>query len=226
MFATINSVTIKRRRLKMKSIACDEDIFYKYPSKEEIKAAQLACCGHCCDVCETPVEYAWRKRGVDMALLLENAIENELSAAEKLAVRNHWFESMSVGEIAAIQGISTAAVSVTLKRAQGKLHKALRYAVAYQNNVGKDSAVSLVLARARVIAAARNSTGDSLPERLHALRVAENLSREALGKVSSVSAVRYAAIESGRSEPHINELVALSETFGVTTDYLLKGEKS
>ena len=209
----------------MKSIACDEDIFYKYPSKEEIKAAQLACCGRCCDACETPAEYAWRKRGVDMAVLLEHAIENELSTAEKSAVRNHWFESMSVGEIAAMQGISSAAVSVTLKRAQSKLYKALRYAVAYQNNVGKESAVSLVLARARVVAAARNSTGNSLPERLRALRVAENLSREALEKVSSVSAVRFAAIENGIAEPHINEVIALSEAFGVTTDYLLKGEK-
>lgn len=209
----------------MKSIACDEDIFYKYPSKEEIKAAQLACCGRCCDACETPAEYAWRKRGVDMAVLLEHAIENELSTAEKSAVRSHWFESMSVGEIAATQGISSAAVSVTLKRAQSKLHKALRYAVVYQNNVGKESAVSLVLARARVVAAARNSAGNSLPERLRALRVAENLSREALEKVSSVSAVRFAAIENGRAEPHISELVALSEAFGVTTDYLLKGEK-
>ena len=208
----------------MKSIACDEDIFNKYPSKEEIKAAQLACCGRCCDACETPAEYAWRKRGVDLAMLLEHAIENELSEAEKSAVRNRWFESMTVSEIAAMQGISTAAVSVTLKRAQDKLHRVLRYAVAYQNNVGRESAISLLLARARVVAAARNTNGGSLQERLHALRVAENLSREALAGVSSVPAERIAAIEKGRAEPHMHELVALSEAFGVTADYILKGE--
>ncbi len=208
----------------MKSIACDEDIFNKYPSKEEIKAAQLACCGRCCDACETPAEYAWRKRGVDMAVLLEHAIENELSAAEKSAVRSRWFESMTVGEIAAMQGISSAAVSVTLKRAQDKLHRVLRYAIAYQNNVGRESAVSLVLARARVVAAARNRSGESLQERLFALRVKENLTREALAKVSCVTAERIAAVENGR-EPHMQELVALSEAFGVTVDYLLKGEK-
>lgn len=208
----------------MKSIVCDEDVFYKYPSKEEIKAAQLACCGRCCDACETPAEYAWRKRGVDMAVLLEHAIENELSTAEKSAVRSRWFESMTVGEIAAMQGISSAAVSVTLKRAQDKLHRVLRYAVAYQNNVGRESAVSLVLARARVIAAARNRRGESLQERLFALRVKENLTREALAKVCCVSAERIAALENGR-EPHMQELVALSEAFGVTVDYLLKGEK-
>lgn len=209
----------------MKNIACDEDIFNKYPSKEEIKAAQLACCGRCCDACETPAEYAWRKRGVDMAVLLEHAIENELSAAEKSAVRSRWFESMTVGEIAAMQGISSAAVSVTLKRAQDKLHHVLRYAVAYQNNVGQESTVSLVLARARAVAAARNNCGASLPERLRALRLAQNLTRESAAKASGVSAARLAAFERGSAEPHMQELVALSEAFGVTVDYLLKGEK-
>lgn len=208
----------------MNSIACDEDVFNKYPSKEEIKAAQLACCGCCCDACETPVEYAWRKRGVDMAELLEHAIENELSSAEKSVVRNRWFESMTVAEIAAMQGISSAAVSVTLKRAQDKLYHVLRYVVAYQNNVGQESAMSLVLARARVVAAARNNGGVTLPERLCALRSAQNLTRNSLAKVSGISVARLTAFEKGIAEPHPKELVTLSEAFGVTVDYLLKGE--
>lgn len=209
----------------MKSIARDEDIFNKYPSKEEIKAAQLACCGHCCDACETPAEYAWRKRGVDMAVLLEHAIENELSISEKSIVRNRWFEEMTVGEIAEMYGISTAAVSVTLKRAQDKLHHALRYAVAYQNNVCNESTVSLLLARARIVAAARNKNAENFRERLFGLRVAQNLTRDSLAKVSAVPVSRLTAFEAGKAEPHIKDLVALSEAFGVTIDYLLKGEK-
>ena len=54
-----------------------------YPDEEEMKAAQLACCGRVCKECETPVAYAWRKREVDMALLREFAIENELTETEK-----------------------------------------------------------------------------------------------------------------------------------------------
>lgn len=209
----------------MLNTACDEDIFNMYPSKEEIKAAQLACCGHCCDACETPAEYAWRKRGVDMAELLESAIENELSEAEKSAVRNRWFEAMSLSEIAAVQGVSAANVSITLKRAQDKLHHALRYAVAYQNNVGKDSTVSLLLARARVVAAARNKNADTFHERLFALRASQNMTRDLLSKVSGVSVTRITTLEAGKGEPHLKELVDLSEAFGVTVDYLLKGEK-
>ena len=87
----------------MKNNIREEDIIFRYPSKEEIKAAQLACCGRCCDACETPAEYAWRKRGVDMAVLLEKAIETELSENERITVRERWYESMSVGEIATKQ---------------------------------------------------------------------------------------------------------------------------
>ena len=208
----------------MKSNIREEDIIFRYPSKEEIKAAQLACCGRCCDACETPAEYAWRKRGVDMAILLEKAIEAELSESERKAVRAHWYESMSVKEIAASQGISSAAVSVTLKRAQDKLHRALRYAVGYRLQSEKESAVSLVLANARVVAAARNSVGSSLGERLRNLRLRDNISLESLARATGVSSRRLTAFETEKSEPCLQELLALSEAYGVTSDYLLKGE--
>jgi predicted DNA-binding protein (UPF0251 family)/DNA-binding XRE family transcriptional regulator len=225
MFATINSVTIKRRRLEMKKTVCDEDIFYGYPSKEEIKAAQLACCGRCCDACETPAEYAWRKRGVDLAMLLEHAIENELSEAEKSAVRNRWFESMTVSEIAAMQGISTAAVSVTLKRAQDKLFRALNYAVKYQQGIADETALPLIMGRARVIASARNSVGITVSQRVRNLRLSQNLSRKALEKGSGIALGRIFAIESGKADPDMRELVVLCDFFGVTADYIVKGEK-
>lgn len=208
----------------MKNNIREEDIIFRYPSKEEIKAAQLACCGRCCDACETPAEYAWRKRGVDMAVLLEKAIETELSENERITIRERWYESMSVGEIAAKQKISSAAVSVTLKRAQEKLHRALRYAVGYQLQSAKETTVSLVLANARVVAAARNSVGDSAGERMRNLRLRDNISHESLSKVTGIPLRRLNAFENGKSEPCLQELLALSEAFGVTTDYLLKGE--
>lgn len=203
-----------------------EDIFFRYPSKEEIRAAQLACCGRSCNACETPAEYAWRKRGVDMAVLLERAIENELSPNERSTVRDRWFESLSVTEIASKQGISRAAVSVTLKRAQDKLRRVLGYAVKYQNDVSDETTVSLILGRARVIAAARNFSGGSLTERLRSLRLKDNISAESLSKITGISANRIISFEDGKSQPDVRELIALSEAFGVTVDYILKGEKN
>ena len=202
-----------------------EDMFFRYPSREEIKAAQLACCGKCCTACEAPAEYAWRKRGVDMAILLEKAIEKELSPTERDVVRDRWFESLTVAEIASHRGVSISSVSVTLKRAQEKLKKALGYAVKYQHEICDETAVSLILGRARVIAAARNFSGGDLSERIRSLRLRDNISCEALRRVTGISTERIKLIENGKKLPDANELVLLSEAFGVTVDYILKGGK-
>ena len=204
----------------------EEGILFTYPDEKEIVAAQKLCCGRCCTACETPAEYAWRKRDVDMSVLLEQAIETELSETERNTVRDCWFESMSVAEISSKRGISTSAVSVTLKRAQDKLYRVLGYAVKYQRGLTDETAVPLFIGRARVIASARNFSGKSLAQRVHSLRLSQNLSRKALSEGSSVSEGRIAAIESGKTDPDIRELVALCDFFGVTSDYIIKGEKN
>ncbi len=203
----------------------DEKILFTFPDEEEILAAQKLCCGRCCTACEVPAEYAWRKRDVDMSVLLEQAIENELSETEKNTVRDRWYESMSVAEISSKRGISTSAVSVTLKRARDKLYRVLGYAVKYQRGITDETAVPIFIGRARVIASARNFSGKSLAQRVHSLRLSQNLSRKALSKGSMVSASRIAAIESGKADPDIRELAALCDFFGVTADYIIKGEK-
>ena len=84
----------------MKSNVREEDIIFRYPSKEEIKAAQLACCGRCCDACETPAEYAWRKRSVDLSVLLENAIEKAFSIpAGTLKYLVPYFDKIAVSDL-------------------------------------------------------------------------------------------------------------------------------
>ena len=100
-----------------------------YPSREEIRAAQLACCGRCCNACEAPAAYAWRKREVDMSFLLEKAIQKELTEAERGVISEFWFEEKTLTEIARKRNIAASSVKGTLGRAQAKLEKVLSYAV-------------------------------------------------------------------------------------------------
>lgn len=204
----------------------NEEIYFLYPDEDEIKAAQLACCGRCCDACETPAEYAWRKRGVDMAILLESAIENELSENERQMIREKWFDGLTPLEIAKKNGVGKSNVSMTLVRAQEKLRHALSYAVRYQHMLADESALPLILGRARVIAAARNYSGESFHERIRSLRLAQNISKSSLCRASGVAARRISLIEKGETEPVINEIIALSEFFGVSADYIIKGENN
>lgn len=196
-----------------------------YPDKDEIKAAQLACCGRHCTACESPAEYAWRKREVDMALLLEKAIKRELTEIERTEIMLFWFEGKTLSDIAHKCGVSPAAVKHTLDRAEEKLERALSYAVCYQQNIMNESIVPVVVGRARVIAAARNATEGNIGERIRRLRQGQCLTLNALGKATGINSSRILGIERG-SQPDNSELIVLSEFFGVTTDYILKGEKN
>ncbi len=199
------------------------DVRERFPSREEIRAAQLACCGRCCTQCESPAEYAWRKRDVDMAILLEKAIANELTETEREAVTDHWFNNETVSQIAEKKGINPSAVNRTLKRAQEKLERVLRYAICYQRMQSNESIVPIVLGRARVIAAARNAVGGSTGDRITRLRQSQNLTREVLAPALDIGVKRLGQLEKD-AVPTGDELEAISNFFEVTADFILKGE--
>ncbi len=194
-----------------------------YPDEEEMRAAQLACCGRHCNACETPAEYAWRKREVDMSLLLEKAIEDELTQTEKEIITDFWFNSESLTRIAEKRNIRPPSVKGTLERAQKKIERALRYVVFYQQEIMAENIVSVVSGRARVIAASRNRACENVSERIKSLRTSQGLTVERLEKATGITAERIKNLEEGK-EIDLSELVTISEFFGVTTDYILKGE--
>ena len=63
----------------------------------------------------------------------------------------------------------------------------------------------------------------NLSERILALRKARNLSQEELAEQIGVSRQAVGKWESGQSLPDLDKVIALSEFFGVSCDYLLKG---
>ncbi len=203
-----------------------DENFFSFPDESEIKAAQLACCGRHCTACEAPAEYAWRKRSVDLAILLEGAIENELTSLERATIRDYWYNSRTLTQIAAESGISPSTVRATLDRAQNKLKKVLGYAVRYQHDVAEESIIPLALGRARVISAARNARGGTPAQRIMRLRQSQNLSREALSRATSIPPTRLERIENSKASPDSGEIIALSEFFAVTSDFILKGADS
>ncbi len=222
MFTIINSTTIESEANKITERIPDMQKF-AYPSEEEMSAAQRACCGRVCHECETPAAYAWRKREVDMAILLENAIQNELSKSEREIVIDHWFNFLSKTQIAQKRDISRSAVSKAIKRSVEKLERVLKYAFYYQQDICSESIIPLALGRARVIAAARNAVGGNSGDRILRLRQSQCLSREMLSRAVQISANRLEAIERG-AEVKADEVLSFSIFFNVTSDYILKGE--
>lgn len=196
-----------------------------YPDEEEMRVAQLVCCGRVCKRCETPAAYAWRKREVDMAILLEKAIENELTEKEKDIVKDRWYNSMSFSEIARKKGISPAAVKSTADRALEKLERALRYVAFYQRGIVNETVVPAIASQTMIIAAARNMKPDGICQRLYALRVGNGYSLRSLSAATGISKKRLSEIEAG-DLPEIEEIICFSGFFAVTADYILKGENN
>lgn len=194
-----------------------------YPTEEEMKAAQLFCCGRVCKECETPAAYAWRKREVDMALLLEKAIENELTENERIIIEDRWYNSLSFSQIARERGITPAAVMKTSERALEKLEKVLKYVVFYQQNIMEESVVPATVARAAGIVSARKNRVHETGVRIRNLRIGNGLSVESLKRATGINIKRIKEIENG-AEPETDELLVFSGFFAVSVDYILKGE--
>lgn len=197
--------------------------FFSFPDEQEIKAAQAACCGRYCTACEAPAEYAWRKRSVDLSILLEAAIEAELTALEQKIIKDFWFNSKTITAISKERGTAPSSISATLDRAQSKLKKALGYIIRYQHDIDNESIIPLALGKARVIAAARNASGGTSAQRIMRLRQSQNLSRKILSKALGISQTRLENLEHGKAALNMQELTAISEFFSVSTDFILKG---
>ena len=64
----------------------------------------------------------------------------------------------------------------------------------------------------------------TIEERIQALRKEKGLSQEQFADVLGVSRQAVSKWEMGQSMPEIDKLIAMSQLFGVTIDYILKGE--
>ena len=200
------------------------------PTPEEADMAQRACCGRVCKMCESPAEYAWRRRSVDMALLLTDAVEHDLSEPEREAVEKYWFEGITLTGIAHETGRAPPNVARTLERAKKKLHAALRLAVMYQYNLENSDLTPLAVRKAAAVAAAQRQAECrqarlSPGERIRTLRVKENISAALLAKTLDIPFSRLRAIETDKIQLKTNELLLLAAFFNTTPDYILSIEK-
>ena len=197
------------------------------PTPEEAAAAQKICCGRVCSMCESPAEYAWRKRTVDLSFLVRDAVEHDLDEGERKTVEQYWFEDMTLTEIAAETGRAPPNVARTLRRAHQKLYTVLRHAVQYQYNLESGSLTPLAVRKALATAAADKMSDTftySIGERLKGLRRRDNIPVQKLAEIIGIPESRLLAIEKSKILPDTNELLLIAAFFDTTTDFLLKGE--
>lgn len=198
---------------------------FTLPTRQEAAAAQRVCCGRVCRLCESPAEYAWRRRTVDLAWLVRDAVEEDLSDAEREAVVKYWFENKTLKRTAEELGKAPPNVLRTLDRATAKLHTLLKHTVKYQHNLARaDALTPLAVNRALGYAALAGRRGESIGERLRLLRLRQNLPKSKAAEAAGLSPARLTALENDKSLPGAEETILLAALYQTTTDCVLKGE--
>ncbi len=198
---------------------------FSFPTPEERKAAMCVCCGSHCPGCESPDDYAWRRRDVDMSVLADEVIKTRLTERERTVVEAYWFDGMTASGIAQRDGLCPSSVSRCLEKAQQKIYDALKFAVAYQHNVENVDFLPVAVRRALAVSAAKRFEAQTLGERIRKLRCSENIGEDMLCSALKMSQRTLKAIESGEKEPSLRQLTELAAFFGTSADYLLKGEE-
>lgn len=172
---------------------------------------------------EDMAAFCSRRRTVDLALLARQVINEELLPTERLTLCLHYDEGLEVREIATKLQINKSGVSRTLKRAEERVRRYLKYVVRYQQDQVNDATLPLVVREALVVSAARHRVTD-FSARLSDLRKAENMKIEDVAPIVGLTPFRLREIENARAVPDALELLRLSAFYGVTVDSILRGE--
>ncbi len=177
------------------------------------------CCGCNCKMCESPVEYAWRKRRVELADLLKLAIKKELTPAEREAIEKIYYENLTVTEVAAFTGKSYQAVKKSLNNAHRKLRERLEYVTMFISDSQAPELVPLKLKEAEMAAFAKKD-GD-FSQRIRGERIALAISRKKLSEITEIPGERLEKLENGSEEPKLNEIRKLCCFFGIKADEIM-----
>lgn len=193
------------------------------PMPDETAMAQLAYSRWERAEAETLAEYVGRRRTVDLAELAHQVVEEELTDTEKQVVRMRYYENRTPLEIARCLHVNKSTVSHVLANAEAHIRRCLKYVVQYQYNLRNVPFLPLAVRQAMVVSAARHGTQDAASS-LRRLRKAEHLPPDKVADAVGITAERLRAIEDGNAVPDARELLRLSAFYGVSADWILKGE--
>ena len=172
---------------------------------------------------ETMAEYVIRRRTFDLAALVRQVIEEELTGTEQQVIRLRFYDNLMTHEIAQRLRMNKSSVSRALTSAEEHIRQYLKYVVRYQYDLEHVPFLPLAVRKAMAVSAARYGKPDAASA-LRQLRTAENLSAEKVADAVGIERARLREIENGRAAPDTAELLRLASFYGVCADSILKGE--
>lgn len=138
-----------------------------------------------------------RLRNVTMAVIVEEIIENELTPMQTKVMKLFLYDGMGVAEIGRAIGLSQAAVSKLVLRANKTIERLMTPLIKYQSDIADAEFIPIKLSRLKEICAARNASTSLFCEALRNLRVAYDIGTKQMASNLKISEWELASIEKG-----------------------------
>ena len=173
---------------------------------------------------EDPREYLERKRKRDMHKLVCFVIENELTKGRREVFKRVFFDGEKIGAVAESMGICLSNAYRYYSDAVKEIRDKLKYVVLYQNACEKDKMMPLEVMINRGAVSRKNFSLPAVSMRVLRLMDKENIETETLCSLMGLDRSRFEEVLKGKEQLDAEEITALSGFFGVTADYILKGD--
>lgn len=111
---------VKQGDEQMSKRSVEAAMDFSFPTPEERQAAMCVCCGSHCPGCESPDDYAWRRRDVDLSVLADEVIKTRLTPRERQVTEAYWFDGSTISMIAQKLGVCRRVCRGVSTRRRGK----------------------------------------------------------------------------------------------------------
>lgn len=173
---------------------------------------------------ENPGQYLERKRKRDMQNLICFIIENDLPQRGREVFKKVFFDGEKIKIVAESMGISSSNVYRYYNESLRIIKEKLKYVVFYQNSCEKDKMMPLEVMANKGAISRRNFSSSAVNMRLLRLMNRENIEKNILCRFAGLDANKFEEVLKGKEQLNAEEITALSGFFGVTADYILKGD--
>ena len=169
-------------------------------------------------------EYLLRKRKIELNCLVRHVIESELSETDREIVNFHWYQGNSITDTAKLLGLDHSNVSRRLSKINDIIYDKLKYAIEYR--YGKDYSASVKMIIKNKDALCLISEDFSSPAlRIKGLRETQGMTLEDTQKMTGISKTKLEAIEKGKAEISVNDIIRIATAFKTSGDYIIFGKK-
>ncbi len=172
---------------------------------------------------ESENDYLERKRSRAMRSIITQIVKNELDDIKRDVFVSAFFYGEKFSDIASRLGTCSSNVYKHYSLALKTIEQNLKYIILYRDSC-EDTLSPLEKMRDRALLEVKRLHPSSFVMRLNRLMLRESICFEVLCKTLGLDKIRFEKIFSGEAEPYAEEIVLISGFFGVSTDYILKGD--